>query len=62
MWYVELVFTCCATFYAATKTHGKFCITKVTKQGYNAKTQLSFMHNGSLLFIPLSKRKKINNT
>ena len=26
-----------------------------------AKAQLSFMHDGSLLFIPLSKRKKINN-
>ena len=25
------------------------------------KTQLSFMHDGSSLFIPLSKRKKINN-
>ena len=26
--YVKLVFTCCATFYAATKTLGKFSITK----------------------------------
>ena len=26
MWYVELA--CCATFYAATKSHGKFCLTK----------------------------------
>ena len=35
---------------------------KVIKQGYHVKTQPSFMHNGSLLFIPLNKRKKINNT
>ena len=32
---------------------------KVFKQVYNAKTQPSFMPNGSLLFIPLSKRKKL---
>ena len=31
---------------------------KVIKQGYHVKTQPSFMHNGSLLFIPLNKRKK----
>ena len=36
-----------------------FAEQKVTKQVYNAKTQLSFMHNGSLLFIPLSERKKL---
>ena len=28
MWYVKLVFTCCATFYVATKTYDKFSITK----------------------------------
>ena len=49
----------CAIFYAATKTHGKFSMTKVTKQVYNEKTQLSFVHNGSLLFIPLGERKKL---
>ena len=32
---------------------------KVTKQVYNEKTQLSFVHNGSLLFIPLGERKKL---
>ena len=56
--FVKSVFTCCATFYAGTKTHGKFNI-KVFKQVYKAKTQPSFMHNGSFLFIPHSKRKKL---
>ena len=31
---------------------------KLFKQVYNAKTQPSFMPNGSLLFTPLSKEKK----
>ena len=31
MWYVKLVFTRSATFYAATKTRGKFSITKGNK-------------------------------
>ena len=29
IYYVKSVFTCCATSYAATKTHGKFSSTKV---------------------------------
>ena len=33
---------------------------KLFKQVYNAKTQPSFVPNGSLLFTPLSKEKKKN--
>ena len=61
MWYVRLVFTFCATFFAATKTRGKFSITKGNLTGLQRETQPSFMNNDSLLFIPLSKRQKVNN-
>ena len=41
------------------KLMANLALQKVTKQVYNAKTQLYFMHNGSLSFIPLGERKKL---
>ena len=43
------------------KLVANLALQKVTKQFYNAKTQLSFMHNGSLSFIPPGERKKIKH-
>ena len=42
MWYVKLVFICCATFYAATKTLGKFSITKGNQTGLQRENTAIF--------------------